>query len=106
MGNKMPARQSRVALVTCGTLAEAMSGFAALNGEPGRPPLLPPLALADGVTAFATAFSIMVALHARAQTGRRSIERRRIARADRDVFARRSECAGDRKADSLRRSGD
>src|SRR5881628_3867468 len=36
-----------------GTIAEAMSGFAALNGEPGRPPLLPPLALADGVTAFA-----------------------------------------------------
>ena len=48
-----------------GTLAEAMSGFAALNGEPGRPPLLPPLALADGVAAFATAFAIMVALHAR-----------------------------------------
>ena len=43
-----------------GTLAEAMSGFAALNGEPGGPPLLPPLALADGVTALATAFSIMV----------------------------------------------
>ena len=32
-----------------GTLAEAMSGFAALNGEPDGPPLLPPLALADGV---------------------------------------------------------
>ncbi len=56
-----------------GTLAEAMSGFAAMNGEPGRPPLLPPLALADGVTAFATAFSVMVALHARAQTGRGQI---------------------------------
>jgi len=53
-----------------GTLAEAMSGFAAMNGEPGRPPLLPPLALADGVTAFATAFSIMVALRARDQTAR------------------------------------
>jgi crotonobetainyl-CoA:carnitine CoA-transferase CaiB-like acyl-CoA transferase len=53
-----------------GTLAEAMSGFAALNGEPGRPPLLPPLALADGVTALATAFAIMVALRARDETGR------------------------------------
>jgi crotonobetainyl-CoA:carnitine CoA-transferase CaiB-like acyl-CoA transferase len=45
-----------------GTLAEAMSGFAALNGEPGGPPLLPPLALADGVTAYATAFAILAAL--------------------------------------------
>jgi crotonobetainyl-CoA:carnitine CoA-transferase CaiB-like acyl-CoA transferase len=53
-----------------GTLAEAMSGFAALNGEPDGPPLLPPLALADGVAALATAFSIMVALRAREQTGR------------------------------------
>ena len=53
-----------------GTLAEAMSGFAALNGEPDGPPLLPPLALADGVAGLATAFAIMVALHAREQTGR------------------------------------
>jgi len=45
-----------------GTLAEAMSGFAAMNGEPGAPPLLPPLALADGVAGIATAFAIMVAL--------------------------------------------
>ena len=45
-----------------GTLAEAMSGFAAMSGEPGGPPLLPPLALADGVAGFATAFAIMVAL--------------------------------------------
>ena len=53
-----------------GTLAEAMSGFAALNGEPEGPPLLPPLALADGVAALATAFAILVALRAREQTGR------------------------------------
>jgi crotonobetainyl-CoA:carnitine CoA-transferase CaiB-like acyl-CoA transferase len=53
-----------------GTLAEAMSGFAALNGEPEGPPLLPPLALADGVAGLATAFSILVALRAREQTGR------------------------------------
>jgi crotonobetainyl-CoA:carnitine CoA-transferase CaiB-like acyl-CoA transferase len=53
-----------------GTIAEAISGFAALNGEPEGPPLLPPFALADGVAALATAFSIMVALHAREQTGR------------------------------------
>jgi crotonobetainyl-CoA:carnitine CoA-transferase CaiB-like acyl-CoA transferase len=48
-----------------GTLAEAMSGFAALNGEPDGPPLLPPLALADGVAALATAFAILAALRAR-----------------------------------------
>jgi crotonobetainyl-CoA:carnitine CoA-transferase CaiB-like acyl-CoA transferase len=56
-----------------GTLAEAMSGFAALNGAPDGPPLLPPLALADGVAALATAFAIMVALRAREETGRGQI---------------------------------
>jgi crotonobetainyl-CoA:carnitine CoA-transferase CaiB-like acyl-CoA transferase len=45
------------------TLAEAMSGFAAINGEPDGGPLLPPIALTDEVTALAAAFSIMVALH-------------------------------------------
>ena len=53
-----------------GTLAEALSGFASLNGEPAGPPLLPPLALADGVAGLATAFSILAALRAREQTGR------------------------------------
>jgi crotonobetainyl-CoA:carnitine CoA-transferase CaiB-like acyl-CoA transferase len=52
-----------------GTLAEAMSGFAALNGEPDGPPLLPPLALADGVAALATAFAVLVALRARESSG-------------------------------------
>jgi crotonobetainyl-CoA:carnitine CoA-transferase CaiB-like acyl-CoA transferase len=53
-----------------GTLAEAMSGFAALNGEPDGAPLLPPLALADGVAGLATAFAILAALRAREATGR------------------------------------
>ncbi|MDX6568357.1 MAG: hypothetical protein QOH15_935, partial [Gaiellales bacterium] len=53
-----------------GTLAEAMSGFAELNGEPGGPPLLPPLALADGVAGLATAFAVMAALRARESSGR------------------------------------
>jgi crotonobetainyl-CoA:carnitine CoA-transferase CaiB-like acyl-CoA transferase len=53
-----------------GTLAEAMSGFAALNGEPDGPPTLPPLALADGVAALGTAFAILAALRARDRTGR------------------------------------
>ena len=45
------------------TLAEAMSGFAAINGEPDGGPMLPPVALADEVTALVAAFSTMVALH-------------------------------------------
>ena len=53
-----------------GTLAEAMCGFAALNGEPDGPPLLPPLALADGVAGLATAFAVLAALRAREETGR------------------------------------
>ena len=53
-----------------GTLAEAMSGFAAATGEPDGPPTLPPFGLADGIASLATAYAIMVALHARAATGR------------------------------------
>ncbi|HEU0170090.1 MAG TPA: CoA transferase [Acidimicrobiales bacterium] len=45
------------------TLAEAMSGFAAINGEADGGPLLPPIALTDEVTALAAAFAVMVALH-------------------------------------------
>lgn len=45
------------------TLAEAMSGFAALNGSEDGPPTLPPVALTDEVTALAGAFATMVALH-------------------------------------------
>jgi crotonobetainyl-CoA:carnitine CoA-transferase CaiB-like acyl-CoA transferase len=45
------------------TLAEAMSGFAAINGEPDGAPLLPPIALTDEVTALVAAFATMVALH-------------------------------------------
>jgi len=53
-----------------GTLAEAMSGFAAITGEPDGPPTLPPFGLADGITALATAAAIMFALRARDRTGR------------------------------------
>ncbi len=53
-----------------GTLAEAMSGFAALNGDPEGPPLLPPLALADGVAGLATAFAVLAALRERDRSGR------------------------------------
>ncbi|MEE2815105.1 MAG: CoA transferase, partial [Actinomycetota bacterium] len=52
-----------------GTLAEAMSGFAASTGEPDGPPTLPPFGLADGIASLATAYAILVALHARAANG-------------------------------------
>lgn len=52
-----------------GTLAEAMSGFAALTGEPEAPPTLPPFGLADSVTALATAYAVLTALAARQRTG-------------------------------------
>src|SRR6478735_7934704 len=44
------------------TLAEAMSGFAGINGEPDGGPMLPPIALTDEVTALVGAFATMVAL--------------------------------------------
>ncbi|MEU0473915.1 CaiB/BaiF CoA transferase family protein [Streptomyces olivaceus] len=52
-----------------GTLAEAMSGFAATTGEPDGPPTLPPFGLADSIAALATAFAVMTALSARERTG-------------------------------------
>ena len=45
------------------TIAEAMSGFAAINGEPDGGPLLPPIALTDEVTGLVAAFATLVALH-------------------------------------------
>ena len=53
-----------------GTLAEAMSGFAAITGEPDGPPTLPPFGLADGIAALAAAFATMTALRARETTRR------------------------------------
>ena len=51
------------------TLAEAMSGFAAINGEPDGRPLLPPVALTDEIAAVVGAFAVMVALRHRDRTG-------------------------------------
>jgi crotonobetainyl-CoA:carnitine CoA-transferase CaiB-like acyl-CoA transferase len=53
-----------------GSIAEAMSGFAAVTGEPDRPPTLPPFGLADGIAALATAFAVMAALRQREMTGK------------------------------------
>ncbi|MPY92445.1 MAG: CoA transferase [Acidimicrobiia bacterium] len=45
------------------TLAEAMAGWASISGEPGGPPMLPPIALTDELAGLASAFASMVALH-------------------------------------------
>ena len=51
------------------TLAEAMGGFAAINGEPDGPPLLPPIALTDELAALVGAFATLAALRHRDHTG-------------------------------------
>lgn len=45
-----------------GTLVEAASGFAAMNGFIDRPPVLPPLALADMISGIYGASAAMIAL--------------------------------------------
>lgn len=52
-----------------GTLAEAMSGFAAMTGQPDGPPTLPPLALADSIAGIMGAFAAMTAVHSRQRDG-------------------------------------
>ncbi|MFF4975139.1 CaiB/BaiF CoA transferase family protein [Streptomyces sp. NPDC001083] len=52
-----------------GTLAEAMSGFAAITGEPDSPPVLPPFGLADSIAGLTTAYAVMTALRARETSG-------------------------------------
>lgn len=48
-----------------GTLAEAFSGLAAMNGYAGQPPLLAPFALADEVAGLFATWALMVALYHR-----------------------------------------
>jgi crotonobetainyl-CoA:carnitine CoA-transferase CaiB-like acyl-CoA transferase len=48
-----------------GTLAEAMSGFAHLTGQPDGPPTLPPFMLADGVASMAGTYAVVMALYHR-----------------------------------------
>lgn len=52
-----------------GTLAEAMSGFAAMTGAPDGPPTLPPFGLADGISGISAALSAVLALYHRAVAG-------------------------------------
>jgi crotonobetainyl-CoA:carnitine CoA-transferase CaiB-like acyl-CoA transferase len=53
-----------------GTLVEAMSGFASKNGFSDRPPVLPPLAMADMVSGLYGAYGVMVALRVVERGGR------------------------------------
>jgi crotonobetainyl-CoA:carnitine CoA-transferase CaiB-like acyl-CoA transferase len=52
-----------------GTLAEAISGYVHITGEPEGPPVLPPVALADEVAAILGAYAVMVALFRRDRQG-------------------------------------
>ena len=45
-----------------GSLVEAMGGFAAMNGYPDQPPVLPPFALADSMAGLYGAVAVMNAL--------------------------------------------
>jgi crotonobetainyl-CoA:carnitine CoA-transferase CaiB-like acyl-CoA transferase len=52
-----------------GTLAEAMSGFAAITGEPDGPPTLPPFGLADSIAGISAAVATTMALYHRDARG-------------------------------------
>jgi len=52
-----------------GTLAEAMSGFAAITGEPDGPPTLPPFGLADSIAGLSAAIGTTMALYHRDARG-------------------------------------
>ena len=52
-----------------GSLVEAMSGFAAMNGFADRPPVLPPIALADMIAGESGATAVLLALRARDRDG-------------------------------------
>ncbi len=54
-----------------GTLAESLSGFAHLTGQPDGPPTLPPFALADGIAALAGTIAVVMALYHRDARGGR-----------------------------------
>ena len=48
-----------------GTLAESMSGFAHMTGDPEGPPTLPPFGLADGIAAQAVTNALLICLYNR-----------------------------------------
>lgn len=52
-----------------GTLAEAMSGLAAMSGEPDGPPLLPAFPVGDAIAGLHAACATLISLHARERLG-------------------------------------
>ena len=52
------------------TVVEALTGYAALSGEPDGQPLLPPIAITDEISGLAGAFAVMTALWYARRTGR------------------------------------
>jgi crotonobetainyl-CoA:carnitine CoA-transferase CaiB-like acyl-CoA transferase len=52
-----------------GTLAESMSGFAAITGQPDGPPTLPPFGLADSIAGITGVGAVMMALYQRDARG-------------------------------------
>src|SRR5919198_2683885 len=48
-----------------GTIAESLSGFAAITGQPDGPPTLPPFGLADGIAGLAGTIATLFALYHR-----------------------------------------
>ena len=52
-----------------GTVAEAMSGYAFINGWPQTPPTSPPFGFADSIAGISAAFGTMMALFQRERTG-------------------------------------
>ena len=52
-----------------GTLAEAISGYAHMTGQPDGPPTLPSFGLADSITGLCGAYAVLVALHERLTSG-------------------------------------
>lgn len=57
-----------------GTLVEAASGFASLTGFADRPPVLPPIPLADMVAALYGVSAVLMALRVREQVGGQVID--------------------------------
>jgi crotonobetainyl-CoA:carnitine CoA-transferase CaiB-like acyl-CoA transferase len=52
-----------------GTIAESLSGFASITGQPDGPPTLPPFGLADGIAGLAGTIATTFALYARDARG-------------------------------------
>ncbi len=52
-----------------GTLAESLTGFAYLTGQPDGPPTLPNMPLADGLAGVTGAYAVMLALYHRDANG-------------------------------------